>query len=1522
MDGFLMFLEKNKDLIFGGFGVAVLGAVGWAFKKIFERISKRIPQRQIVCKIKNNYKVFSGQDFTLRKIELNANNEADMFDVNILYNDKKQTAKNLEVFLNKYCTNRKPILLFGNGGDGKTYSLYKFWKRHTKNTIYIRLYALGEQENAIMSYIENEIFESVHTIYEKFKHNYSTLKKRKPLFLLLDGFNEIADSNLQNQIIKEIKHINARFNFQIVITSRYVDILNINMPEFSRAEMNGLTRGQISDCLTNFYKKRNKSIDINVVLNDKGIMELFKSPLMLSLFMQTSPFYDPLIRDDKRTDLYNSLKFVGPIYSESTIIWNYIQSEVRKTDDTNKNETVFSFIVANFISPFIAYEMQKKKEKAYTLSREELKNLLDKGSEYCKNIIDNELSIEFDNLKNERIFEIEKLNKEFLLNFMLKCSNPLLVANAVVTLGTDTTYGFFHQQLRDCLAAIYLINELKFAKKDNSIPAVWVEDFSSNLYMVRHIAFLENRNEPKRENVNYIFEKLRLIDGKTSIPTETYNAILKNVLLVYKYAFESKFWEIDFSNIDLRNVSLDEFNFQPPESESQNLNENSFSRAIFGVKTFALKGHIGNVGSLDTNGDNLLSADEYSVRLWSIGTVKCTDILYLTETPFAYSISACFLPNDERVIAYSNGNKISEITLGVSSFDYEGNKPVRNISYSPNGKFIAAVMEDGNVTIWERNNPLSIYSSNFDSAVYIKSNCLDDLIAVGFNSEIKVIDFKQEKISEFHIGNGNDSCEITALSFNALDENMIAVAYSTEKSMFIDIIYLDEKQDKKTLSNIHNKTITDLKFSPDGESLGSCSLDCTSKVINISNPSDVVELGTGLPSTSISFKKKREVENYKELFTGDKSGNISLNYFGIERTYISNDYNGKNSIVFDISINPKNPKYCLVAYDDGNIRKWNIDNEQLIYTYPRKHTESVNCVAYSPDGSYFASGSKTIFLWNAFDNTFIKPFEGHNGSICDLTFNKTGNLLISCSTDCTIRVWDIEKDKVCKILKGHENYVSRILYFEDEKISRLVSCSADGYIFIWDFNEIISKKDSDVIPQKIKAHENRIRSICLAKFNERATFLSNSDDGTIKEWYIEDGEPTGRCVSIEEGKGSSEAIDYDFDSNTILFDCDTGNWRPHQKAHLDQCELPLAAETILCTYSDNNGKLTYEGTFDYHTGSIYCALYINNYTQILSGSLDGSIVVYDLLKNEVVHKMLPDSTLDKKLKGYNKDSIIFSPEYIKYQYAGIRKQIDYKKYEEFAKALNRGIVLNLFDFIESEADIEPLVDVLIENTAGLFSVENKINQERHLFLSNILYLYLVKDVPADEQNMFMLAELIMAGIGFENNQDYKTDLDRLFGMLEEKDESHIALKHYKKIKEIRNEDVFVSCYLRLFPVMATNEAGLFPLKGDTINRFVESFISNTNRQDGVCVEETLLPVERDLVFAMICAINKKFNREDDNDRFTDNCNNFLEAIKESSENDITNNTDLLKTFSALDKETKMKLINSVSSRLDFFRGCG
>jgi len=56
--------------------------------------------------------------------------------------------------------------------------------------------------------------------------------------------------------------------------------------------------------------------------------------------------------------------------------------------------------------------------------------------------------------------------------------------------------------------------------------------------------------------------------------------------------------------------------------------------------------------------------------------------------------------------------------------------------------------------------------------------------------------------------------------------------------------------------------------------------------------------------------------------------------------------------------------------------------------------------------------------------------------------------------------------------------------------------------------------------------------------------------------------------------------------------------------------------------------------------------------------------------------------------------------------------------------------------------------------------------------------YLYNEAPEDEQNVFMIAELINAGIKREGHEEYESDLDRLFAMLEEKDENHIALKYY------------------------------------------------------------------------------------------------------------------------------------------------
>ena len=74
------------------------------------------------------------------------------------------------------------------------------------------------------------------------------------------------------------------------------------------------------------------------------------------------------------------------------------------------------------------------------------------------------------------------------------------------------------------------------------------------------------------------------------------------------------------------------------------------------------------------------------------------------------------------------------------------------------------------------------------------------------------------------------------------------------------------------------------------------------------------------------------------------------------------------------------------------------------------HNNDVNSVAFNPNGTLLASGSRdnTIKLWNLETKTEIATLEGHNGSVNSVAFNPNKAKLISGSDDGTIKLWNLE----------------------------------------------------------------------------------------------------------------------------------------------------------------------------------------------------------------------------------------------------------------------------------------------------------------------------------------------------------------------------------------------------------------------------------------------------------------------------------------------------------------------------------
>lgn len=175
--------------------------------------------------------------------------------------------------------------------------------------------------------------------------------------------------------------------------------------------------------------------------------------------------------------------------------------------------------------------------------------------------------------------------------------------------------------------------------------------------------------------------------------------------------------------------------------------------------------------------------------------------------------------------------------------------------------------------------------------------------------------------------------------------------------------------------------------------------------------------------------------------------------------------------------------YMATGGDDMVVRVFDTETWELINTFIG-HSGSILCLEFSPDSRYLASGSGTdkvipqnsgenlTRIWDMELGRQSLVLEGHEDGVLAVAWNDNGTLLATASDDRTLRIWTFPQGEEIKQMKGHTSGLLDVCWTPDE--TRLLTGSRDYKIKVWDFDsasELATWSDYNCV-RSVDVHPN------------------------------------------------------------------------------------------------------------------------------------------------------------------------------------------------------------------------------------------------------------------------------------------------------------------------------------------------------------------------------------------------------------------------------------------------------------------
>lgn len=261
----------------------------------------------------------------------------------------------------------------------------------------------------------------------------------------------------------------------------------------------------------------------------------------------------------------------------------------------------------------------------------------------------------------------------------------------------------------------------------------------------------------------------------------------------------------------------------------------------------------------------------------------------------------------------------------------------------------------------------------------------------------------------------------------------------------------------------------------------------------------------------------KSVRHLKPMENGEQGGANKNDILTKPGLKLTKAYKGPKDSINSVSLHSTEPVFATGS-DDSTIRIFDYElQDQLVVL--KGHTHAINSISWTRHTLVSGSSDMSIKLWKSANKTnpfdfadfyCIKTLIGHEHSISTVFNVPDTDIVVSCSRDKTLKVWD-RVSGYCR--KTVANVHGEWIRCCDANDRHLLSSGNDMKVFVFELSSLMnfdSKSNDAKILNVFDAHENFIESLKVYKhgqiYNRKNIAVTASRDKTIDVWDYMTGE--------------------------------------------------------------------------------------------------------------------------------------------------------------------------------------------------------------------------------------------------------------------------------------------------------------------------------------------------------------------------------------------------------------------------------